>query len=367
MQQRALEIIRQQNQQPAATTAAPVRESELAPRTIASPAPASSLRSNNEDVHQKALEVLRQQSSGQASSPAQVTTQEDLKPSPELQRRLDEMNRELNTPPPRAAADSDYSKDLEKRAREMMQGQSAPATVSTQPAAPASSSASTAVRTTPPPAAAPAIDTQTREILRRQDQQIRQNTSAAVTPAPAASNTLDSSAEARAREILRQQQQAVSNASAATTTTTPEPSVRSQPVTPAPAPASVAATPAPAISSRVGDVTYSQELENRARQMLQERKQPEQPAAEQQAAQAAAAAAASGGISTAPVGPNPELERVHSRAYETLVQVEPGESGEAKLKSKQQRLRALTDLYKADRMTPAEYHKRRAAILAEQE
>jgi uncharacterized protein YmfQ (DUF2313 family) len=100
--------------------------------------------------------------------------------------------------------------------------------------------------------------------------------------------------------------------------------------------------------------------------MLLERSQP-QPSQDEEAAQAAAAAAAAAVPSIDPVHPNPQLDQVHSRAYETLVQVKPGEGGQTQLKTKQERLRALTDLYKADRMTPAEYHQRRAAILAEKE
>jgi hypothetical protein len=119
-----------------------------------------------------------------------------------------------------------------------------------------------------------------------------------------------------------------------------------------------------ATSNPPGDVGYSQDLENRARQMLLERSQP-QPSAEADAAQAAAAAA--NVPATTHVGPDPALEQVHSRAYETLVQVKPGEGGQTQLKTKQERLRALTELYKADRMTPAEYHQRRATILAEKE
>jgi hypothetical protein len=34
-------------------------------------------------------------------------------------------------------------------------------------------------------------------------------------------------------------------------------------------------------------------------------------------------------------------------------------------KTKQQRIKELTDLYRADKMSPAEYHQKRAQILAE--
>ena len=70
-------------------------------------------------------------------------------------------------------------------------------------------------------------------------------------------------------------------------------------------------------------------------------------------------------VPTAPIRPDPELEWVHSRALETLVQVQPGEGSQTQLRSKQERIRAITELYRADKMTPAEYHQRRAQILAE--
>lgn len=50
-------------------------------------------------------------------------------------------------------------------------------------------------------------------------------------------------------------------------------------------------------------------------------------------------------------------EEIHNRALEVLNNPGP--------KTKQDRLRDLTDLYKADKIGPAEYHQKRAAILAE--
>ena len=365
VQQRALDIVREQREQPSSAAGTPVRESELAPRTLATP----SARNNTADKHQQALEVLRQQT-GQSSTapaaaaqPATTARQDDLKPSPELQRRLDEMNKELNTPPPRATtqADNEYTRELEQRALQMMQNQNraTPAAVTAAPA----SSTPTVTRSTTPAANNSAQEAErAREAIRRQEEQLRRQSSGVASSAPvsrpvttppaARSNAVDPAAEQRAREILRQQQQAVSNTSTAPTTaaTTPPPAASVRSTSPAPA----------------TDTQYSQDLENRARQALLARAQdqPNTAAPQAETAQQAATAASSGNISTAPVY-NPEIDRLHSRAYETLVQVEPGEAGQARLKSKQERLRALTDLYKADRMTPAEYHQRRAAILAE--
>ena len=397
VQQRALEILRQQREQSAAPTTVP-RESEVAPRTIATPSPApAAVRpapgvpgGNNADTHQKALEVLRQQTQTPASAsvpsstaparvaPSNTTPSDELKPSPDLQRRLDEMKRELDTPQPRSSlnpADPAYTRDLEQRALQMMQQQrSTPATATATTPAPAPARAT-------PPASAATVRTPAPATPARTTATTAPATSVPTTVSPPRrSGALDPAAESRAREILRQQQQAVGSASAATSVSDPatspiprpatsaQPQPRPQPVPPA---APVAATPVPA-SPRVstptasGDVNYSQELENRARQALLERSQPQQTtaSAEAQAAQAAATAAA-GSISTTPVGPDPNLNSVHSRAIETLVQVKPGEGGQTEFKSKRERLRALTDLYKADRLTPAEYHQRRAKILAE--
>ena len=414
LQQRALEILRNQRQESATPAAAPVRESELAPRTVAPPSAASAAparsttpppatpvtrrNNNSEETHQKALEVLRQQtqspapatpSATPATTPAPRTApaaapKDDLKPSPELQRRLDEMQRELQTPPPRATSQADpaYTRELEQRALEMMR--STPATAATTPAktAPVAPAAPTAPRPMPKPAQAPAtaitrtpgsttpatVDARTREMLRRQDEQLSRQSAA---PASVRPGALDPAAEARARELLRQQQQAVATSSPAAASTVPAAQPQPAVTTPVPArtPPTVAAspTPAPSTASTAAPATgqYSQELENRARQALLERgqNQPSTTTPPPEAAQAAAAAASS--ISTTPVPPDPNLNQVHTKAMETLVQVQPGQGGQTEFKSKQERLRALTDLYKADRLTPAEYHQRRAQILAE--
>lgn len=395
VQQRALDIIREQREQPAAA-AVPIRESELAPRVTATPAPTprstTSPAGNTADTHQKALEVLRQQqsqpaTSGTATAAPTTSREDDLKPSPELQRRLDEMQRELNTPAPRSSAHSqsnaDYTRELEQRALQSLQQRSAPATAPATSVAPATA----VTRTAPvaPATTAPAIDNNTREMLRRQDEQLRRQSSGVagaassrVTPPPARSNAIDPAAEQRARDILRQQQQAVGNASAAIAAPdraaqTAQPPVRSTPPavattprsTSTPPPAQSTAQPSVSTSSAPGD-QYSRELEERARQSILARTQEQDPSAQQVQAQTAARTAAVNPL-TAPVTPNPDIDRVHSRAYETLVQVQPGESGKVQFKNKQERLRALTDLYKADRLTPAEYHQRRAAILAEKE
>lgn len=373
VQQRALEILREQQAQKAATSPAPVSEPELAPRVVASPVPSS-----RNDVHQKALEVLRQteSQSAPAATPTSVAPSQpvatptppprELKPSPELQRRLDEMQKELNAPAPRsgvsAADDGAYVKELEQRALQN-RTRSVPPPVTTATTTPA--------RRTPPPAAPaakPALDSQTREMLRKQDAQITQKPSSVVSAPPGQSTAvLDPAAEAQAREILRKQQQAVSTAPTTPPPVSPvtasAPSVSQPSATqpqpqarPTPAPVAVS----PAVPSAVGDVEYSRELEERARQAILARSEPQDAAPVPQAAPEKPVDPLA-----APVPATPELEQVHNRGLETLGQVQPGEGTETRLKSKQERLRALTDLYRADRMTPAEYHKRRAQILAE--
>jgi hypothetical protein len=372
VQQKALEILRQQRNEPAAP---PVREPEITPRAVA-PAPVTPSATAREDTHQKALEVLRQQTPSPASAPtvapaAPVTTSRpapppsEPKPSPDLQRRLDEIQRELNTPQPRPGrSETDnqaYLKELEERAL-----QNRPQTLPARAATPAPAQPITAAR--PAQTTTPTLDSQTREVIRRQDEELRQSPVTALprTAPPAAaahpSNRLDPAAEARAREVLRQQQQAVTAPAATTVAPSAQPIASAPPrqTTPAPAPALV--------TSPAGDVVYSRELEERARQALLER-------AGNQASAAAAATSplpssttptpAPANVSNAPLQTDAELERVHSRAIETLVQVQPGEGAQTQFKSKQDRLRALTDLYRADKMTPAEYHQRRAQILAE--
>jgi hypothetical protein len=171
----------------------------------------------------------------------------------------------------------------------------------------------------------------------------------------------------------------------------------SAPVTPAPVapvydtPAVSVTTSAPVIStpgvthSTVTDSTrveYSRELEERARQILLERAQA------QQSAGAVSSTTITPPPTTAPVEevvrrPQPAVPPVtaspqfaapvpnaspdvHSQALRTLNQVQSGGAEAVSApRTKMQRLKELTDLYRADKMGPAEYHQKRAQILAE--
>ncbi len=369
VQQRALEVVRTEREQTAPATA-----------NVAA-APSGALAQSSADVHQKALEVLRQQSQSApattapspapapaapatpppaaptTSAPRNTTPPADRKPSPELQRRLDEMQRELQVEQQQRGAasapqvDDAYKRELEQRALQMMQERPA----STAAKAPAPSSAPTA-------AATPALDTQTREMIRRQDQQAARQPAPVAQPSAASTTaTLDPAAEARAREILRQQQQAVATPSPelqpAGRPATPAPAPRTTPPPASPAPIATAAAAAPAGGS---EVQYSRELEDRARQSLLQRAQADQPGV------SSAASAPTVDPLTTPLQADPKTDQLHNRALEALVQVEPAEGGQTRPRNKQERLRALTELYRADKMTPADYHQRRAQILAEQ-
>jgi hypothetical protein len=214
-------------------------------------------------------------------------------------------------------------------------------------------------------------------MIRRQNEQIARQSGPVYSGATSGSSpALDPAAEARAREILRQQQQVHSSGTPSPTVST---AVPASPAATAPTiaqPSAQPASPAPVATSAPsnysgGDVQYSRELEERARQSLLQRSQPAAQSANSATAtisppaEATAAATAASKLSNAPLNNDPQLDQVHSRALDTLTQVEPGESGQTKLRSKQERLRALTELYRADRLTPTEYHQRRAQILSE--
>jgi hypothetical protein len=73
------------------------------------------------------------------------------------------------------------------------------------------------------------------------------------------------------------------------------------------------------------------------------------------------------GIAAAKAASQAQADEMHARALDALNQIESGKAPQpsaAGPMSKQERLKAITDLYKADKMTPAEYHRQRAAIIA---
>jgi hypothetical protein len=355
-----------------------VSEAEMAPRMLAA-AGDTALPPKNSDVHAQALDALHKQTQAQdtMSKPStfsgSATTAPAPKPSPELEQRLRQMQQELeqeqlqrNRAASSSAVPDDYVKDLEQRAKQQA-GQATPSV-------------------------APGLDPRTREILHRQDEEIRRVGNSSVgmqkPAATATGSTLSPQEEARARELLRQQE--------AISAVAPAPAALVQ------APAATAA-PGPGSNSNAGvansgtvsrgivtenpNVQYSKELEDRARQILIERSQAQQTATYQPspAPGTASSLVAPPAATTVPVRPQPvftpatptpapassanalpgaNVEEVHEKALQTLNQAQSGDGG-ALPKTKMQRLKDLTDLYRADKIGPAEYHQKRAQILAE--
>ena len=166
------------------------------------------------------------------------------------------------------------------------------------------------------------------------------------TTAPAAPSRSSTPAEleAETRQVLRQQQAEVSAV---------------QPAAPA------RSTPAEAQANE----QYSRELEERAREILAERAQAQQPTSAAAAPEPASTQAApavetpSATQSVEPATTPAQSAEIHLRALEALRQgTSNGTSGAL---TKREKLRALTDLYRADKIGAAEYHQKRAEILAE--
>lgn len=411
-QQQALETLRAKKAEADSTVhtapkmrTQPVSEAEVAPRvTAATMAQAEPDRAAQE----KALEILRQQMAAPSTAPAPSVApapaaSPEPTPSPYLQQRLKEMQNELAAPqskPTSAAAASEpaavpdsYIKELEEKARRAAQENQSVVQPAAPTAPPAPAPAVTSSRSpAPSPASAPStrgMDPKTREMIERQDRDIARRTGSA-TPTAAAvarppySRGLSPEAEAQARAILRQQQEMGGNASAASQPmSAPVSTASSTPASTQQPPINATASVSAATPQDNSQVQYSKELEERARQILMERAQTQQsatspaampssanvtastqpasgttfatPAGTASAAQAAAVASTTSG----------EPEQVHSKALETLNRIRPGEEPGGLPRTKQERLRDLTELYKADKITPSEYHQKRAAIIAE--
>jgi hypothetical protein len=329
-----------------------------APQVMAA-APSSALSPSQVDssvVHAKALEVLRQTQASPSgdSSPAP-------KPSPELQKRLQDMQAELEQEQIQKARGSSsisdtYIHDLERRAQ-----------ISVQAGAAATPSAANAASV---PAASPALDSGTREIIERQNREISERLGSGSLPAasaPAAARGLSTQEETRARDALHQAE------AGAVMTTQPASAPASRQMMPEPAikvpPPAVTGGPAVTHTtvSDSTDVQYSKELEERARQVLVERARAGAAPAPQ-AAMAAPAAAASpqaGNPASAPASAANANADVHARALDALNQTRSAGAPGRMTPSKMERLKELTDLYRADRIGPAEYHQKRAQIIAE--
>jgi hypothetical protein len=216
------------------------------------------------------------------------------------------------------------------------------------------------------------LDPETKEILSRQNAELSKelgHTSSSLPQIHSAPTNLGSlpphalapEMEAQARQILRQQEAA--NTTAA--------NVRSAPSSGS----TVAAAAVPAAQAQ-NQIPYSREAEARARQELLN--QPQASTSPQASANnsitppqsnlsPAATPPPAGGATDA------ELAAIHAKALDTMEHVlnpSPKERSNEILsakKPKREKLHELTDLYTADKLTPAEYHAYRAKIIAQPE
>lgn len=298
-------------------------------------------------AQQRALEMLRQ-SSGRAPAPTPVPAAVAVEsstpePTPETRERVRQILEEQAPPrqprnlrvvetPAAPAASTELapiSADAESRARELLRQK-----IAESKAAPASP-----------------LDAKTQEMLRRQDEEIARR---AASPAPEVTATPG----VTARTIVVPAAPAVVSSTPAVPAApvaVPAPvevTARPVPAPPTTAPAApiVAAQPAPLpqAPAPIAAVPYSAEAEEKARQAIRQRSQP--PAAP--ASPAATAAAHAQTISTAAPAPQP-------------VGTTPAPAVSAGPKTKREKLDELNALYRTDKVTPAEYHERRARILAE--
>ncbi len=400
---------------------------QAAPASVQSNSGPALISPDSDAIHAQALEALHQMENGALASTPQIvpsiTTRTSAptvtaaprsaspapQPSPELQMRLKQMQLELEQEQmekSRASAASTsritretavaapmateatsisdaYVKDLEQRARASVQSP-------------------IGLSTTSPTPSAPVLDPGTRDMIRRQNEEIaRRMRPNASTPSasvgssnPATTQGLTATQEEQARTTLRQQQSARAIVPA-TAVTAPRLAASAQS---APAIAGVSHR----TETDTSDIQYSRDLEERARQALAERAQNQQTTALQASPPSAAIAtspvesnptsvpsvapvqativtpvpAAAATPFVAPIAPatpstpisSPGLNNssdaisdVHAQALDALNKVQPGTGA----KTRQQRIKEITDLYRADKMGPAEYHQKRAQILAE--
>jgi len=407
--QRALDILRGNESAPSAP-AAPVQPAPISPAPQPVPAavqqPISPVQpaAQPEDIQQRARDILRQQQQEMQRSPSSVQFVAPgqnrvltAEPTPDEQaihqRALDILHGNQQAP---SAATTTLSPVVTTAPTQTTTITTTPApavSVSPQPApstltgsSPSTESADAVHQRAlevlrqqnaqPQPVVSRGLDPKTQEILRRQDQELSRqvgssssqlppasNPSIAVTTAPVSNpstlpqHELAPEMEARARELLRQQEAASG-------------------VTQAPTTSSVAVAP----SSNAPQIQYSQELENKARQTILQNSGAQQPvAASNNNANTAApvvtpvpqnntaATSSSSGITPS----DADVAAIHAKALDTMehaMNPSPAEQTSAIIsapKPKREKLQELTELYKADKLTPAQYHEARAKILSQ--
>jgi hypothetical protein len=431
LQQKALEILREKKAQnpPASSISGtpPVTEAEVAPRltTENDEVHARALKILRQQMQDSAAVTTN---SGPQPSPYLQQRLDQMKSELEAPAKQAENAKAAATAAGAAAADSgtqapdDYVRQLEDTARRAAaeRGASAVPTTSTVTSSPAAADA---------PTSAPVVDPKIREMLERQNREIARQSETVSTRIPARPylsprRALSPESEQVARQILAQQEQATATLAPGNSpelspanTPAPAPAVAQVPAQPAPPSVPSARTVNNAGSGTIAPVDtqvgYSKELEERARQILLERAQnqasttpapapapasapsatPTAPAQTMPAPARATSAQAPSAVpapsqpaptsaaipaQTAPAAattatPNsnlndPRIDEIHAEALQALDQIRSGAAvAPSAPASKQERLRVITQLYKADKMTPAEYHRKRAAIIASPE
>lgn len=363
----------------ASPTPAPATTEAIAPAAERVSEPAA-VAETPEELHRRALEILRANQEVQVERAVEANPQRTVTPAviPPRTTEVSPAPAATAVVEPVAAPSDEYIRDLERRAVQMVPAAEAPdrAPVATTPPpsrpAPAPAPAAPAAQQAPQPsvaeihdkalqalrqqsaAAAPVMEQrapQATETIQRQNVDVTRSasqSSPAAAPRTREAQPVPANLEESARAVLRQQQQAQ--------------------LSPAPAAATAPRAAAPATSQ--ANEQYSRELEERARQILRERAQAQQSATAPVATPAPETAPASvpaelpaPQAATAPATTPSSAADVHLRALEALRQGTG--SGEPAVLTKREKLRALTDLYRADKIGSAEYHQKRAQILAE--
>jgi hypothetical protein len=400
---RALEILRAQIQQgntnppprtePQAEPIPSPKPQSAAPapsQPVAQPAPAQPSEPDRA-LQERAREILRQKQAEEAARKAQQPVTTSLP-------AVGPGSTDNNVP---------YSKRSEDRARQLLRERSANQTPST-----ATPAATPSVMPSQPTVAPSSADLQQRqqqalEILRQQEASLPRTE-------PPAASALDT----KTKDIFRKQDEQIARqlhtTPAPVQKPTPPPSTIPAPViTPPPATVQTQPVITPAAPA-AGQDEYARQLQARAQEILRQNQTPTPTIAPAPAPQAALTApqtvtpniappaATPTAPATSPVGTPPattapsdtDVAAVHAKALEALHEAEtkqppkenaaPRSAGKVKSpvqgnpppaqpevtagpKTKKEKLADLNALYKGDKIGPAEYHERRAKILAEPE
>jgi hypothetical protein len=367
-EERAREILRQKQAEEEAAHQAPVK-----PTPTVGPGSTDNNVPYSKRSEERARQILREHAAGQPpSAPTPASTPTPATPAPTV----------AVTPAPATVPNDADVQERQRLALEVLRQQTAPTATQAPQAAPVGQS--------------PAIDAQSAEILRRQDEEIARQlhtppkpvqkptpppsavipsstvtatptpTATTVTPTatmtpsvtPAATPSNGPGSEAYTRQLEARAQELLHNNQAPTSTVTaaPTPTISTPTVTPAPAPTvrndqyatpSVNPAPSPQISPATPTI------------------QPATPT-----------------VQSSPAGPSDaDIAAIHAKALDVLRATETSQPANvapqnspvattpqiSTARTRKEKLSELNALYKADKVTPAEYHDRRAKILSEPE